>query len=133
MNIVGLRSQEIYGNITLDKINRSLRKIARDAGVQLKIYQSNSEPGIVKILQRQRNQVRGILINPATLCFTGYTIADTLQLINLPTVEIHLTESLVGKSVTDSVLRSVCLEQFTGAPDTGYTDGLKYLLSRLSG
>jgi len=131
MNLVGKRPREIFGNLTLDKINRSLRNYAREFGVILKIFQSNSEADIVTKLQRQRNWADGILLNPTTLCFTSYTLLDTLELINLPTVEIHLTETIAGKPVSDSRLKPYCREQSIGPVDGAYERGFDVLLTML--
>ncbi|MCF7803885.1 MAG: type II 3-dehydroquinate dehydratase [Candidatus Marinimicrobia bacterium] len=129
MNLVGKRPKETFGTLTLDKINRSLRRYAQKKNVTLKIFQSNSESDIVTKLQRQRNWADGILLNPATLCFTSYTILDTLELINLPTVEVHLTDPIAGKSVSDSLLKPYFQDQIVGPVDSAYERGLDVLLT----
>lgn len=131
MNLVGKRPREMFGTLTLDKIDRRLRRFAREADLQLKIFQSNSEADIVTKLQRQRNWADGILLNPATLCFTSYTILDTLQLVNLPTVEVHLTERLTGKTVHESLLKDQCLVQIAGPVNEAYLKGLRVLADHL--
>ncbi|MBD3275067.1 MAG: type II 3-dehydroquinate dehydratase [Candidatus Marinimicrobia bacterium] len=128
MNLVGKRPREIFGNLTLDKINRSLRRKARELGASLKIFQSNSESDIVIKLQRQRNWSHGILLNPTTLCFNSYTIYDTLELIQLPIVEVHMTENLAGRSVTDSILTPVCTKRLVGPVDSVYENALTDLV-----
>ncbi len=128
MNLVGKRSKEVYGNLTLDKIDRSLRRKAQELDVQLKIFQSNSESELVTKLQRQRNWADGFLINPSTFCFTSYTLLDTLQLINLPAVEVHLTEIIAGRSANESLLSIVCLRQIIGPVKGAYTKGLEALV-----
>jgi len=131
MNLVGHRSSEAFGTLTLDKIDRGLRRTARSLNTVLKIYQSNDEGPLVKWLQRQRNWADGILLNPTTLCFTSYTILDTLQLIKLPAVEIHLTESIAGRSVDDSLLKPTCVDSVIGPPDKAYEKGLHLLVEFL--
>ncbi len=131
MNLVGKRPRETFGTLTLDKIDRRLRRFARESDLQLKIFQSNSEADIVTKLQRQRNWADGILLNPTTLCFTSYTILDTLQLVNLPTVEVHLADHLAGKAVHDSLLRNQCLAQITGPVNEAYIKGLRVLVDHL--
>lgn len=128
MNLVGKRSKEVYGNLTLDKIDRSLRRKAQELDVQLKIFQSNSESELVTKLQRQRNWADGFLINPSTFCFTSYTLLDTLQLINLPAVEVHLTETIAGRSANESLLSIVCLRQIIGPVNGAYSKGLEALV-----
>lgn len=131
MNLVGKRPREIFGNLTLDKINRSLRRTARELEVQLKIFQSNSESDLVIKLQRQRNWADGVLFNPTTLCFTSYTLLDTLQLVGLPIIEVHLTDTVAGRSTSESLLASACLRQIVGPVKTAYPDALELLLEHL--
>lgn len=128
MNLVGKRPKETFGTLTLDKINRSLRRRAQDLGANLKIFQSNSESDIVTKLQRQRNWADGILLNPATLCFTSYTLLDTLELIQLPVIEMHMTETLAGRSVTDSILTPLCTKRLVGPVDGVYENALTDLV-----
>ena len=47
LNLLGTREPEIYGNMTLDEINRTLLKIATDAGAKLVSFQSNSETELI--------------------------------------------------------------------------------------
>lgn len=131
MNLVGKRPAATFGNLTLDKIDRSLHRMAGEEGARLKIFQSNSEAEIVTKLQRQRSWAHGILLNPATLCFTSYTMLDTLELIDLPVVEVHLTPEIAGRPVTDSLLRRLCLRQITGPVTEAYPKGLRHLLRHL--
>lgn len=131
MNLVGKRPAEIFGTLTLDKINRSLRRTAQNVNAQLKIFQSNSEPDIVTKLQRQRTWSDGILINPTTLCFTSYTLLDTLELVALPTVEVHQTATIAGRMASESLLGSYCFDRVIGPPDGAYEQALKVLVKHL--
>jgi len=131
MNLVGKRPKETFGTLTLDKIDRELRRSARELDVTLKIFQSNSESEIITKLQRQRTWADGILLNPSTLCYTSLTLLDTLQLIQIPTVEIHLVDTLAGKSVSDSILKTSCLDQISGPVNAAYKEGLQVLLTHL--
>ncbi len=131
MNLVGKRPKDQYGTLTLDKIDRALRRKAGSLGATVKIFQSNEEGRIVQRLQHQRNWADGILLNPATLCFTSYTLLDTLELIALPTVEVHLTDRLAGRKVAESLLRGYCLETIEGPPAKAYLLGLERLVDFL--
>ena len=131
MNLVGKRPKEQFGTLTLDKIDRKLRRKADSLGATLKIFQSNEEGAIIKQLQRQRSWASGILLNPGALCFSSYTLLDTLQLINLPAVEVQLTGTLAGREVKESLLREYCLKSVHGPPDEAYNLGLEKLVHYL--
>ena len=61
MNLLGLRKREEGGGITLDKLNRHLRNIAREIGLSLTIIQTNDESRAVNYLQSQRKKIKGVL------------------------------------------------------------------------
>ena len=65
MNLLGHRKIEANPNITLDKLNRNLRKVAKSLDMKVKIIQTNDEIRAVTAIQRQRNKIFGILISTA--------------------------------------------------------------------
>ena len=91
LNLLGKRQPEIYGTQTLDNINQDLIQIAQKQGVTLRIFQSNQEGEIVSEIGNNIDWANGILINPAAYTHTSIAIRDALSAINLPVIEIHLS------------------------------------------
>ncbi|MBB17711.1 type II 3-dehydroquinate dehydratase [Candidatus Poribacteria bacterium] len=91
LNLLGKRQPEIYGTQTLDNINQDLIQIAQNQGVTLKVFQSNQEGKIVSEIGNNIDWANGILINPAAYTHTSIAIRDALSAINLPVIEIHLS------------------------------------------
>lgn len=91
LNLLGKRQPEIYGTQTLDNINQDLIQIAQKQGVTLKVFQSNQEGKIVSEIGNNIDWANGILINPAAYTHTSIAIRDALSAINLPVIEIHLS------------------------------------------
>ncbi len=91
LNLLGKRQPEIYGTQTLDNINQDLIQIAQKQGVTLKVFQSNQEGEIVSKIGDNIDWANGILINPAAYTHTSIAIRDALSAINLPVIEIHLS------------------------------------------
>ena len=91
MNLLGKRQPEIYGTQTLDNINQDLIQIAQKQGVTLRVFQSNQEGEIVSKIGDNIDWANGILINPAAYTHTSIAIRDALSAINLPVIEIHLS------------------------------------------
>ena len=91
LNLLGKRQPEIYGTQTLDNINQDLIQIAQKQGVVLKVFQSNQEGEIVSEIGNNIDWANGILINPAAYTHTSIAIRDALSAINLPVIEIHLS------------------------------------------
>ena len=92
MNLLGLRTMKTKARITLDKLNRHLRKVATDKGLQLVIFQTNDESKAVNKLQKQRNKIRGILLFPGPWQKSGHTIKDTLEILSIPYITVSLGE-----------------------------------------
>ena len=91
LNLLGKRQPEIYGTQTLENINQDLIQIAQKQGVALKVFQSNEEGEIVSEIGNNIDWANGILINPAAYTHTSIAIRDALSAINLPVIEIHLS------------------------------------------
>ena len=91
LNLLGKRQPEIYGTQTLENINQDLIQIAQKQGVVLKVFQSNQEGKIVSEIGNNIDWANGILINPAAYTHTSIAIRDALSAINLPVIEIHLS------------------------------------------
>jgi 3-dehydroquinate dehydratase-2 len=92
LNLLGTREPDRYGNVTLAVIEQALASRAAEAGAQLTCFHSNSETELVcRIQQAQSEGVEFILINPAAYTHTSVAIRDALAAVNIPFIEIHLT------------------------------------------
>jgi 3-dehydroquinate dehydratase-2 len=90
LNLLGSRETEIYGEQSLDEINGSLTKLAKELGIELTIRQSNHEGEIVELIQGSKGY-DAIVINPAAYTHTSIAIRDAIAAVAIPTVEVHLS------------------------------------------
>ena len=96
LNLLGTREPEIYGATTLADIDASLIKQAKAAGHSLSTLQSNAENELVNAIQDARTRdgskpVDYIIINPAAFTHTSVAMRDALAAINIPFIEVHLS------------------------------------------
>ena len=91
LNLLGTREPEIYGNQTLDQIEKELVLIAKQNRVRLECYQSNHEGKILDKIQSSIGHIDGILINAGALTHTSVALRDALVSINIPFIEIHIS------------------------------------------
>ncbi len=125
LNMLGVREQNVYGPMTLDQIHEQMKSHAEQNGVELEFFQSNLEGEIIDKIQECLGEVQGIIINPAAYSHTSIAIADALAAVNLPTVEVHISniykrEEFRQKSVTAASSTGV----ITGFGPFGYHLGL---------
>ncbi len=81
MNLLGSFSKN---RLTLDKLNRSIRKLARKKEIECKIFQTHEEAKVITLLQRNRNKVDGIILNLGPWHVSSPAIKDTLAIIKMP-------------------------------------------------
>lgn len=129
LNMLGIREQNIYGPMTLDQIHQQMKGSADQNGVELEFFQSNLEGEIVDKIQECLGTVDGIIINPAAYSHTSIAIADAISAVNLPVVEVHISniykrEEFRQKSVTATASLGV----ITGFGPFGYHMGLIALM-----
>ncbi len=95
INMLGIREPEIYGSVTLDKIEEGLREYSKNfKNLELEFFQSNSEGAIVdKIQSALKENIDGIIINPAAYTHTSIAILDSIKAIKKPVVEVHLSNT----------------------------------------
>jgi len=92
LNLLGKREPQIYGRVTLARINRMLQAAAKKRGVALVIKQSNVEGRIVDFIQQaKKNKFQGLLINPAAYTHTSVALRDAIAACGLTAVEVHLS------------------------------------------
>ena len=104
MNLVSLTPAAEESRITLDKINKCLRKEAQIIQQPLKTIQTNSESIAVTVLQRQRNKILGIIIFPGPWQQSGFVLKHTLELIKIPYITISTGEDVSILQGIDNIL-----------------------------
>ena len=92
LNLLGTREPEHYGRLTLESINSAIQEKAEADGNRLSVRQSNSEGELVDCIQQAPAEaVDFIIINPAAFTHTSVAIRDALVAVQIPFVEIHLS------------------------------------------
>jgi len=89
LHLLGNREPQIYGNFTLENINKNLNTIAKKSQVSLNILQSNSEGEIVEKITAGGYDI--LIINPAAYTHTSIAIRDAILAVNKPAIELHLS------------------------------------------
>jgi len=94
LNLIGVWSSKNNSKrLTLDKINREIRRYIRNKNIDIKIMQLNSEDKIVSYIQKNRNKIDGIILTPGPLQKSGYILNDLLQLLETPFITISYNKN----------------------------------------
>lgn len=133
LQLLGLREPEVYGNETLEVVDRNLEGLAAELGVALETFQSNHEGDIIDFIVDAAGRVDGFLINPGGLTHTSVVLRDALVGVGRPFVEIHISNTASREDFRrHSYLSPVASGVVFGFGAHGYLLALRGLASQLS-
>ena len=133
LNLLGIREPDIYGSQNY----ATLERICQEAGAQLgfeqvEVFQSNHEGVIIDKIQEAMGSFDGIVINPAAYTHTSVGILDALKAVQIPTVEIHISDVDARESFRQvSYAGMACFARVTGEGLDGYAHALQLLKEHL--
>jgi 3-dehydroquinate dehydratase-2 len=128
LNMLGTREPDIYGHQTLEEIDAALSAQADRLGLHIETFQSNHEGDMVDKIQQAHDSFHGIIINPAAYTHTSIAIRDALSLLNIPVVEVHLSNIYKRESFRrTSMISAVVTAQISGLGSHGYLLALEAL------
>jgi 3-dehydroquinate dehydratase-2 len=133
LNVLDRRDPDLYGGVSLERIEEALRRRAAELGAELQSYQSNHEGGLIDCIQEQTATAQGIIINPGALTHYGLSLRDALTDTALPVVEVHLSNIARREAWrARSVVASVAVGQVTGLGWRGYLYALDFLVAHIN-
>jgi 3-dehydroquinate dehydratase-2 len=128
LNMLGKREPEIYGTDTLADIDRGLKALGDRLNLTVETFQSNHEGAIVDRIQEAFGRIQGLMINPGAYTHTSVAIRDALLLLEVPIVEIHLSNIYKREAFRHkSMVAGIATGQISGFGAHGYTLALTAL------
>jgi 3-dehydroquinate dehydratase-2 len=132
LNLLGTREPELYGTIGLDEVEAMVRARAGDLGVDLDWHQTNHEGAFVELVQALPTAADGALVNAAAFTHTSVAIRDAFLAVDVPFVEVHLTNILAREEQRRrSVLADLAVGIVAGFGVHSYVLGLDALVEVL--
>ena len=133
LNMLGKREPDIYGSTTLEEIDSALVTKAKELGVEVTFFQSNSEGDIVSTIQVAMSKFDGVVINPGAYTHTSVAIRDAILSSGLPVVEVHISNIYKREEFRQkSFVSGVALGVISGFGMNSYFLGLSGLVEHLS-
>jgi 3-dehydroquinate dehydratase-2 len=126
LNLLGKRDSSQYGTLTLDDIEKLVKKTFKDE--QIEFFQSNIEGEIVNAIQKSPNYFDGLIINAGGYSHTSVAIRDALDIIKIPKIEVHLSNLAAREDFRQTMITApVCNGYLSGFKEKGYLAAI-YLL-----
>ena len=91
LNLLGKREPEIYGNTTLEDVEKACAAKAAELGCQARCFQSNFEGQLVDWIHEARENAAAIVINPGAYSHTSIALLDGLTAFEGPVIEVHIS------------------------------------------
>ena len=131
LNMLGSREPDIYGHTGYEDLVLLIKKWADELGITAEVRQSNHEGDIVDWIQDAPSSFDAIVINPAAYTHTSIAILDALKAVNLPAVEVHISDVTQREDFRQiSYAGMACEEHIIGQGIQGYKQALNYLAGR---
>ena len=129
LNLLGVREPSIYGDFTLDSINKELTEKAKLQNVELSFFQSNIEGELVDALHTAMLGFDGVIFNAGGYTHTSVAIRDAISAIKTPVIEVHISNVHAREEFRHtSMLSSVCVGVICGFGKNSYFLALQALL-----
>lgn len=125
LNMLGIREKHLYGDQNYKALVKLIKEYAKKKGVKVKFFQSNYEGAIVTEIQKAFNKFDGIVINPGAYTHTSVAILDALKSVDIPTVEVHITEVNEREEFRKiSFVKQFAFQTVTGKGFNGYLEAI---------
>ena len=91
LNLLGQRNPEVYGDLTLEKLEAAVAARAADLGAEIQAFQSNHEGELIDALHAAGKSCQGVVFNPGGFSHTSVALRDAVEAIQVPVVEVHIS------------------------------------------
>jgi 3-dehydroquinate dehydratase II len=131
LDVLARRDPGIYGGLSLNELERRIYQWANELDIVARCRQTNSEGEYIDWIHQAYENVDGVVVNPGAWSHYSYAIRDALELLEVPVVEVHLSNIEVREEWRrHSVISDVAARRVIGKGPDGYRDALVFLAGR---
>ena len=132
LDVLGRRDPEMYSGLSLNELESQIYTWGKELGLVVRCRQTNSEGEYVDWIHDIFDVVDGVVVNPAAWTHYSYAIRDAVELLNVPVVEVHLSNVDQREDWRRvSVISDLAAKRVIGKGPEGYREALEYLAETL--
>ena len=132
LNLLGEREPEIYGSESIDDIQKLIEQYAKSKNTEIIFKQTNHEGELIEMIHDARKKSDGLIINPAGYTHTSVAIYDALLSLNIPIIEVHISNIYKREKFRHSSYVSMAANSvISGFGIDGYIFALENMLKNI--
>jgi 3-dehydroquinate dehydratase-2 len=132
LDMLDRRPSEVYGDLSLPKLERQISLYAHELGLEARHFQSNFEGEYVEELHRAADYADGLVLNPGAWTHYAWALRDAVEIAGLPAVEVHLSDIENREEWRRfSVLADIVVARVSGLGVEGYRTALEHVKAAL--
>lgn len=121
LNLLGIREKKIYGDSSLQDIEKMMSERAHQLGMEIAFFQSNHEGEIIDCIHKARLQADFLIVNLGAYSHYSIAIRDAIAGVDIPAIEVHLSNIYAREAFRHhSVISSVAVGLICGMGPYGY-------------
>jgi 3-dehydroquinate dehydratase II len=129
LDVLGHRDPKIYGGLSLNELESRIYDWGKELGLGVRCRQTNDEGQYIEWLHEMLEIADGVVVNPAAWTHYSYAIRDAVELLDVPVVEVHLSnvdEREDWRRV--SVISDLASKRVVGKGPEGYREALEFFV-----
>lgn len=125
---LGTREPGIYGNFSLDDVQREMSALGESLGYSIDLRQTNDEAELIKWLHEAADSSTPVIMNPAAFTHTSVALRDAAAMLTAPLIEVHISNPLAREEFRHtSFISGVARGTIAGFGLNSYTLALRAL------
>ena len=128
LNLIGKISAKNKETVTLDKINKSMKRFTKGKDIELKIFQTHKTFQAINFLQRNRNYSNKLILTPMSWSLYEHSLLETIKICGYDLLQISFDGQYKFSDLNKSIFNSYSTKNFINHPLSVFEDALSYIL-----
>jgi 3-dehydroquinate dehydratase II len=131
LDMLGQRDPAIYGGLSIGELETQIYVWARELSVSARCLHTNHEGQYIEWIHDAYGRSDGLIVNPGAWSHYSYAIHDALDILEVPIVEVHLSNIEEREEWRrSSVISGLAAHRVIGKGPEGYRDALEFLAGK---